>query len=90
MGICAGAGAIVGRRVVGIVFVLGGSLPLSLSLFLWVGADVAWAPSRLSNGGRALCGREELLLHLNDSGALRSDLHGQAVCGDLKGAVVLG
>jgi len=88
--VCAGAGAIVGRRVVGVVFVLGGSLPLSLSLFLWVRADVAWAPSRLSGGGRALCGCEELLLHLGDSGAQRGDFLGQAVCGDLKGGVILG
>jgi len=90
VGICVGAGAIVGRRVVGVVFVLGGSLPLSLTLFLWVGADVAWAASRLSGGGRALCGQEELLLHLGDSGAQHGDLLGQAVCGDLKGGVVLG
>jgi len=90
VGVCAGAGAVIGRRVVGIVFVLGGSLPLSLSLFLWVGADVAWAPGWLSGGSRALCGREELLLHLGDSGAQRGDLLGQAVRGDLKGGVVLG
>jgi len=44
VGVCAGAGAIIGRRVVGIVLVLGGSLPLSLFLFLWGGAGVAWAP----------------------------------------------
>jgi len=89
IGFCADAVAVIGRRVVGIVFVLGGSLPLSLSLFLWVGADVAWAPGWLSGGSRALCGREELLLHLGDSGAQCGDLLGQAVHSDLKGGVVL-
>jgi len=90
VGICAGAGAVIGRRVVGIVFVLGGSLPLSLSLFLWVGTNVAWAPGWFSGGGRALCSREELLLHLGDSGTQCGDLLGQAVHGDLQGGVVLG
>jgi len=89
VGICADAGAVVGRRVVGIVFVLAGSLPLSLSLFRWVGADVAWDPSWLHGASRALCGQEELL-HLGDSGAQHGDLLGQAVRGDLKGGVVLG
>jgi len=73
VGVCAGAGAVIGRRVVDIVFVLMVSLPLSLSLFLWIGADVDWAPGRLSGGGRALCGRGELWLHLCDSGAQRGD-----------------
>jgi len=87
VGVCAGAGAVVGRRAVGVVFVLDGSLPLSLPFFLWVGAGVAWAPSWLSSGSRALCGREELLLHLGDLRAQRGDLLGQAVCGDLEGSV---
>ena len=90
VGVCVDAGTVNGQRVVGIVFVLGGSLPLSLSLFLGVGADVTWAPGRLSGGGRALCSPEELLLHLGDSGAQYGDLLGQAVCGDLKCGVVLG
>jgi len=60
--------AVVGRQVVDIVIVLGSSLPLSLSLFLWVGASVAWAHGWLGGVGRALYGREELLLHLGDSG----------------------
>ena len=90
VGVCTGAGAIIGRWVVGVVFVLSGSLRLSLSLYLWVGANVAWAPGRLSGGGRALYSREDLLLHLGDSGAQRDDLLGQATCGDLKGGVVFG
>jgi len=90
VGVCTGAGAVVGRRAVGVVFVLGGSLPLSLPFFLWVGAGVALVPTWLSGGGGALCGREELLLHLGDSGAQRGDLLGQAVCGGLEGGVVLG
>ena len=88
--VCVGASAIVGWRVVGILFVPSGSLSLSLSVFLSVGAGVAWSPGWLSGGGRAQCGCEELLLHLGDSGAQRGDLLGQAVCGDLKGGVVLG
>ena len=88
--VCAGDGAIVGRRVVGVVFVLCSSLPLSLSLFLWVGADVAWHPRWLGGGGRALCGQEELLLHLGDSGSQCGDLLGPAVSGLLKGGVVFG
>ena len=56
IGVCTGARAVIGRRVVGIVFVFGGSLPLSLFLFLWVGSGVAWAPGWLSSGGRTLCG----------------------------------
>jgi len=88
VGVCVGAGTVVGRRAVGVVFVLSGSLPLSLPFFLWVGAGVAWAPSWLHGGGRGLCGREELLLHLGDSGAQRGDLLGQAVCGDLEGGVL--
>jgi len=90
VGVCASAGAVIGWTVVGIVFVLGGSLPLSLSLFLWVGADVAWAPGWLSSGSRALCSQEELLLYLGDSDAQCGNLLGQAVCGDLKGGLVLG
>jgi len=54
--VCVGAGAVVGRWVVDIVIVLDSSLPLSLSLFLWVGAGVSWAPGRLGGGCRALCG----------------------------------
>jgi len=76
IGVCEGAGAVIGRRVVGVVFVLGGSLPLSLSLFLGVGADVAWVPGQLSGGGRALCDQEDLLLHWSDLGAQRDDLLG--------------
>jgi len=58
IGVCAGAGAVIGQRLVGIVFVLGGSLPLSLSLFLWVRADVAWAPVVIVVAGRALYGQD--------------------------------
>jgi len=90
VGVCMDAGAVVGRRAAGVVFVLGGSLPLSLPFFLWVGAGVALAPSWLSGGGWALCDREELLLHLGDSGTQRGDLLGQVVCGGLEGGVVLG
>ena len=90
VGVCTGAGAVIGWRVVGILFVLGGSLPLSLSLFLWVGADIAWAPDWLSGGGSVLCSQEVLLLHLGYSGAQCGNLLGQAVCGNLKAGVVLG
>jgi len=90
VGVYVGAGAVVGWLVVGIVFVLGSFLPLSLSLFLWVGANVVWALDRLSGGGRALYRQEELLLHLGESGAQHGDLLGQAICGILKGGVVFG
>ena len=90
VGVCVGAGAIVGLQIVDIVLVLGSPLPLSLSLFLWVGASDAWASSRLGGGGRALCSRQQLLLHLGDPGAQCSDLLGQAVCGVLNGGVVFG
>ena len=85
-----GAGAVVGRWAVDIVVLFGSSLPLPLSLFLWFGTGVAWAPSRLGGGGWAVCGREELLLHQGDSGAQHGNLLGQAVCGVLKVGVVFG
>jgi len=76
VGIHTGAGTGVGRQVVDVVVVLGSFLPLPLSLFLWVGAGGAWAPSQLGGSGWVLCSQEELLLYLGDSGIQCGNLLG--------------